>query len=147
MERINEIIDRYFEGTLSEGEEARLKVFLASPEGQASEYDEVRAVMGYFAVGRSLASQPMSKSKGRWLYTFTNSPALWRRVAAVAASLALLITIGINIYNKENICVSFVGGQKVTDKEVVMNDVDNILADLLADRMDMEEQLVNIFGE
>ena len=147
MERINEIIDRYFEGTLSEEEETRLKLFLASPEGQSSEYDEVRAVMGFFAVGRSMASRSRSMSKGRWSDKFTSRPALWRRVAAVAASLALLVTIGINIYNKENICVSFVGGQKVTDKEVVMNDVDNILADLLADRMDMEEQLVNIFGE
>ena len=38
-------------------------------------------------------------------------------------------------------------GQKITDKEVVMNDVDNILADLLSDRTDMEEQLTGIFGE
>ena len=135
MEKINEIIDRYFEGTLSDEEEARLKVFLASPQGQSSEYDDVRAVMGYFAVGKVMAHK-----------RHTNH-FIWSRVTAVAASLAILITLGINIYNKENICVSFVGGQKVTDKEVVMNDVDNILSDLLADRVDMEEQLVNIFGE
>lgn len=42
MKRIDEHIDRYFEGTLSEAEELRLKDFLASPEGQASEYDEAR---------------------------------------------------------------------------------------------------------
>ena len=137
MKKIDEIMDRYFEGTLSAEEETRLKVFLASTEGQSPEYDEVRAVMGYFAVGKAINNRAK----------IIRRPVLWRRVAAVAASLALLITIGINIYNKENICVSFVGGQKVTDKEVVMNDVDNILADLLADRVDMEEQLVNIFGE
>lgn len=55
MRQINEYIDRYFEGTLSEAEELRLRAFLASPEGQAPEYDEVRAVMGYFAVGKSLS--------------------------------------------------------------------------------------------
>ena len=137
MKKIDEIIDRYFEGTLSAEEEVQLKVFLASPEGQSSEYDEVRAVMGFFAVGKAIDNRAR----------IIRRPALWRRVAAVAAGLALLISIGINIYNKENICVSFVGGQKVTDKEVVMNDVDNILSDLLADRVDMEEQLVNIFGE
>ena len=137
MKKIDEIIDGYFEGTLSAEEEVQLKVFLASPEGQSSEYDEVRAVMGFFAVGKAIDNRAR----------IIRRPALWRRVAAVAAGLALLISIGINIYNKENICVSFVGGQKVTDKEVVMNDVDNILADLLADRVDMEEQLVNIFGE
>ena len=137
MKKIDEIIDRYFEGTLSAEEETRLKVFLASPEGQSSEYDEVSAVMGFFAVGKAIDNRAR----------IIRRPALWRRVAAVAAGLALLISIGIKIYNKENICVSFVGGQKVTDKEVVMNDVDSILSDLLADRVDMEEQLVNIFGE
>ena len=139
MKKIDEIIDGYFEGTLSAEEEVQLKVFLASPEGQSSEYDEVRAVMGYFSVGKAINNRTRTRT--------ADHPALWRRVAAVAAGLALLISIGINIYNKENICVSFVGGQKVTDKEVVMNDDDNILADLLADRVDMEEQLVNIFGE
>lgn len=47
---MNEYIKRYFDGTLSEAEELRLKDFLSSPEGQAPEYSEARAVMGYFAV-------------------------------------------------------------------------------------------------
>ena len=38
-------------------------------------------------------------------------------------------------------------GKKITDREVVMNDVDNILADLLSDRTDMEEQLNEFFGQ
>ena len=41
----------------------------------------------------------------------------------------------------------FVDGKKVTDKEVVMNDVDNILADLLSDRTGVEEQLNDFFGQ
>ena len=52
---MNEYIKRYFDGTLSEAEELRLKDFLSSPEGQAPEYSEARAVMGYFAVGKSLS--------------------------------------------------------------------------------------------
>ena len=51
------------------------------------------------------------------------------------------------LHNKTNICVSFVDGKKVTDKEVVMNDVDNILADLLSDRTGVEEQLNDFFGQ
>ena len=133
MERIDEMIERYFEATLSEEEETVLKAFLASPEGQAPEYDEVRAVMGYFAAGRVVrqAHQP---------YRLTN------RIVAIAASLAIIVTLGVNIYNKTNICVSFVDGI-VTDKEVVMNDVDNILADLLSDRTGVEEQLNDFFGQ
>lgn len=138
MERIDEMIERYFEATLSEEEETALKAFLASPEGQAPEYDDVRAVMGYFAAGRSveiLRSRPLPQ----------NDRKMWRRILAIAASLAIIITLGVSIYNRNNVCVSFVGGQKITDKEVVMNDVDNILADLLSDRTDMEELLNEFF--
>ena len=140
MKKIDELIEGYFEGTLSQDEETALKVFLASEEGQGPEYDEVRAVMGYFAAGRSveiLRSRPLPQ----------NDRKMWRRIRAIAASMAIIITLGINIFNQNNICVSFVGGKKITDREVVMNDVDNILADLLSDRVDMEEQLESIFGE
>ena len=138
MKKIDELIEGYFEGTLSQDEETALKVFLASEEGQGSEYDEVRAVMGYFAAGRSveiLRSRPLPQ----------NDRKVWRRILAIAASMAIIITLGVSIYNRNNVCVSFVGGQKITDKEVVMNDVDNILADLLSDRTDMEELLNEFF--
>lgn len=157
MKTIDEIIDGYFEATLSEEEETALKAFLASPEGQAPEYDEVRAVMGYFATGRSveiLRSRPLSqndKIHAPVILSETKdlrhrSP-LWRRVAAIAASLTIIVTLGVSLYNKNNVCVSFVDGRKVTDKEIVMNDVDNILADLLTDRTDMEELLNDFFDK
>ena len=142
MNKVNELIEGYFEGTLSQGEETALKVFLASEEGQGPEYDEVRAVMGYFAAGRSveiLRLRSLSQNDRKHV------PVIWRRIAAIAASLAIIITLGVGLYNKENICVSYVGGQKVTDKAVVMNDVDNILADLLSDRTDIEELLNDFF--
>lgn len=157
MERIDEMIERYFEATLSEEEETALKAFLASPEGQAPEYDDVRAVMGYFATGCSveiLRSRPLSqndKIHAPVILSETKdlrhrSP-LWRRVAAIAASLTIIVTLGVSLYNKNNVCVTFVDGRKVTDKEVVMNDVDNILADLLTDRTDMEELLNDFFDK
>ena len=157
MKKIDELIEGYFEGTLSQDEETALKVFLASDEGQAPEYDEVRAVMGYFAAGRSveiLRSRSLSqndKIHAPVILSETKdlrhrSP-LWRRVAAIAASLTIIVTLGVSLYNKNNVCVTFVDGRKVTDKEVVMNDVDNILADLLTDRTDMEELLNDFFDK
>ena len=144
MRQINEYIDRYFEGTLSEAEELRLKSFLASPEGQAPEYDEVRAVMGYFAVGKSLLRNDAKEYS--WMKGRRTLP-VWLRVAVAAVCAGIFITLGVNVYNKENICVSYVGGQKVTDKEVVMNDVDGILADLFSGGTDVDEQLNEIFGK
>ena len=140
MERIDEMIERYFEATLSEEEETALKAFLASPEGQAPEYDDVRAVMGYFAAGRSIEIL-RSRSLPQ------NGRKLWRRIAAIAASLTIIVTLGVSLYNKNNVCVTFVDGRKVTNKEIVMNDVDNILADLLTDRTDMEELLNDFFDK
>ena len=160
MKKIDELIEGYFEGTLSQDEETALKVFLASEEGQGPEYDEVRAVMGYFAAGRrfgspvdevedssaSLRSAPYpGKCSSEEPSTARKSTFRTKTLVAAAASMAIIITLGVSIYNRNNVCVSFVGGQKITDKEVVMNDVDNILADLLSDRTDMEELLNEFF--
>ena len=145
MNKVNELIEGYFEGTLSQDEETALKVFLASEEDQGPEYDEVRAVMGYFAAGRAVIFGNTKAITSR--RSLRLREIVWRRIAAIAASLAIIITLGVSLYNKTNVCVSYVSGQKITDKEVVMNDVDNILADLLSDRTDMEEQLTGIFGE
>lgn len=145
MKSVNELIEGYFEGTLSQDEETALKVFLASEEGQGPEYDEVCAVMGYFAAGRAVIFGNTKAITSRRILRLREI--VWRRIAAIAASLAIIITLGVSLYNKTNVCVSYVSGQKITDKEVVMNDVDNILADLLSDRTDMEEQLTGIFGE
>ena len=141
MRQINEYIDRYFEGTLSEAEELRLRAFLASPEGQAPEYDEVRAVMGYFAVGKSLSRKKTNEYSRK-----RSRRAVWLRVAA-AACAGIFITLGVSVYNTDNVCVAYVGGQKVTDREVVMNDVDCILADLFSGGTDVDEQLNEIFGK
>lgn len=144
MNKINEYIDRYFEGTLTEAEELKLKAFLSSPEGQASEYDEARAVMGYFAVGKSLSRKEADEYSRK---SISRHGSAWLRVAVAAVCAGIFITIGVNVYNKENVCVSYVGGQKVTDKEVVMNDVDGILADLFSGGTDVDEQLNEIFGK
>ena len=135
MKDYKEYIERYFEGMLSEDEELELKLFLTSEEGQGPEYDEARAVMEFFSTGCSVY-EPASVRK----------PDHVRRIVAVAASLVLLVTLGVNIYNSNNVCVKMSGGDRITDKEVVMNDVDNILADLMNEGTDVESQLNDLFG-
>lgn len=142
MKTINEYMDGYFEGRLSGQEELQLKSFLASDEGQSSEYDEIRAVMGFFAVGKRVAV-----SAGKTALPTSSGRPAWLRFAAIAAGLALLVTLGLNIHNNNNMCVKYADGQTITDKEVVMNDVDNILADLMNGGTDVETQLNDIFGK
>ena len=45
-----DLADRRFEGLLTEDEELELKSFLASTEDP--DFDEVKAVAGYFAMGK-----------------------------------------------------------------------------------------------
>lgn len=143
MKTINEYMDGYFEGRLSEQEERRLKSFLASDEGRSPEYDEIRAVMAFFAVGKNVAAA----DAGRTVLPAASGRPVWLRAAAVAAGLALLVTLGLNIHHNKNMCVKYADGQKITDKEVVMNDVDDILADLMNGGTDVETQLNDIFGK
>lgn len=135
MKDYKEYIERYFEGMLSEDEELELKMFLATDEGQGPEYDEARAVMGFFSTGCKVY-EPAPARK----------PVQVRRIVAIAASLVLLVTLGVNIYNSNNICVKMSGENRITDKEVIMNDVDNILADLMSEGTDVEGQLNDLFG-
>ena len=48
-----DLAERYFQAETSEEEEARLRKFLCSIEGQDSRFDEVRATMSYLHVCRS----------------------------------------------------------------------------------------------
>ena len=137
MKDYKEYVERYFDGDLSEAEEQEFKLFLASGQGQGSEFDEVRAVMGFFSAGCSLYEPARESGK----------PYRVRRIVAVAASLALLVTLGINIYNRANLGVKFAGNQRITDKEVIMNDVDDMLADLMGEATDVEGQLNELFGQ
>lgn len=134
MKDYKEYADRYFEGMLSDSEEQELKDFLASPEGAAKEYDELRAVMSFFAVGRGLADK---KKRAYSIYS---------RIAVAAACLVTLFGIGLGIYNRKNVCVTFYKGAKITDKAVVMNDVESTLAELMSSDTGVYDQLSDFFN-
>lgn len=131
MKNIDEYIEAYFEGTLSESGEKRLKAFLSSKAGQAPEYDEIRAVTGYFAMG---ARDRQETPRG-----------IWRRYAAVAAALILVAGVGMQRKGRENVCVAFVGNHKVADKQLVINDMEKTLADLVCAGPDVEQELSEFF--
>lgn len=77
------LIARYFDGTTTEEEERRLRRFLASPES-AGRYDDVRAVVGFFAVGRQVHTHRLAKRR----------PFRPARHWVAAASLLLLLSGG-----------------------------------------------------
>lgn len=124
MRTFDEHITRYFEGRTSPEEEQELAAFLASPVGQGAEYDEVRAVMAYFSVGKALRTAAPGVKK--------QMPARSRfaRIAAAAAVVALLAGTGISLHRNKEI-----------------TEMKNTLAELLTDdsRPDVSEGLGEIF--
>lgn len=109
------LIQRYFEAETTEAEENELRSFLSTSPGLDSRYDEVRVVMGYLAVGRSLNKKKMARRPSRMIRTM--------RHVGVAASLALMIGF-VSFYWSDLISeresyVAYVDGNKITDHAIV----------------------------
>ncbi len=128
-----DLTDRWFDALLSPGEERELKAFLAGTEDP--DFDEVKAVMGYFVTGKALASRRPSSRPGRRL--------AWTAVA-VAASVALVIAIGLN--HRQNQCYMLAQGVKLTDEETVLQDMETTLSDLFGAGEDVGAQLFDLLN-
>lgn len=108
----DQLVERYFEALTTETEERRLRRFLCSPEGADPRYDDVRAVMGFLAVGRQTLRRPARVRPARRVLHW-----------AAAAALLLLAAGGAGWWitdRQRNVCVAYVDGHRVTDTETVM---------------------------
>ncbi|MBE6288273.1 MAG: hypothetical protein E7099_08855 [Mediterranea massiliensis] len=133
------LAQRYFEAETTLAEEAALKQFLATAEAEGSEFDELRAVMGYLSVGRKLHRQPLAKAK--------NHRPIWWAAAAIVTLLLLLPPIQ-GLWDEKNVCVAYVGGQKVSDTNKVMALMHQTLQGMKVEEPDMtmQGQLQDIFN-
>lgn len=139
MDRIDKLVDAWFEGTITERDEQRLKRFLSRPEGSGTEYDEIRAVMGFFSEGRR-----HYPAAGK-----TVAFPRWAKALAAACSLAAAFLAGslVSFDRDDAICFSLVGGKTVTEESIVMEEVENTLADLFSGHDSIDEQLNDFFNK
>ena len=132
-----DLAERRFEGLLTEAEELELKSFLASTEDP--DFDEVKAVAGYFAMGKGLAegrpaatARPLARGAGfRW-------------AAALAACLALVLAIG--LYHRQNDCYVLAYGEKSTDVQQAFDDMSATLEGIFGESEDVGEELSDLFN-
>lgn len=129
-----DLTDRWFDALLSPGEERELKAFLAGTEDP--DFDEIKAVMGYFVTGKALASRRPSSRPGRRL--------AWTAVA-VAASVALVVAVGLR--PRQNECYILAHGEKTTDPRRVLESMSSTLSGLFSTGEDVEAQLSDLFDE
>ena len=132
-----DLAERRFEGLLTETEELELKSFLASTEDP--DFDEVKAVASFFAVGKGLAAgrpaataRPLARGAGfRW-------------AAALAACLALVLAIG--LYQRQNDCYVLAYGEKSTDVQQAFDDMSATLEGIFGESEDVGEELSDLFN-
>ena len=92
-----DLAERWFDALLTEDEERELKAFLAGTDDP--DFDEVKAVAGFFATGKAVAAEKVSVDAHRPSVSLRFR---WAAAAAVAASLALIAAIG--LYHRQNDC-------------------------------------------
>lgn len=138
------LIERYFEAQTTAEEEAALRRFLCSPQGSAPRYDEVRAVMGFLAVGHSLHQRSAVRT--------ARPKPLWHRVAGIAASVVLVIGFLVAGWHAlsadKEVYVAYVDGRKITDRDEVLRLMHISFDEVAMDepQAEMEAQLGDMFS-
>lgn len=133
-----DLAERRFEGLLTEVEELELKSFLASTEDP--DFDEAKAVAGYFAMGKALAegrpaatARPLARGAGlRW--------------AAALAAACLVLVLAIGLYHRQNDCYVLAYGEKSTDEQLAFDDMSATLEGIFGESEDVGEELFDLFN-
>lgn len=135
------LAERYFDALTDEEEELRLREFLATPEADSDKFNDIKAVMGYLSYGKKLqrAASKTTERKGA-------GNRRWSIAAAITAAI-VLGTAWLNSNMQQDICIAYINGQKITDKEMVMSYMHHTLAQVTrgTEEFYIEKQLGNIF--
>ena len=136
--------ERYFEGLTTKDEERLLRQFLTTEEAQSEDFEELRAVMGFLAMGKVEHKKKVIP--------------LWRRPAVVkwSAAACFLILVGVGIvhltsrtnslsettpyvaeapvpHTPTTTYVAYIDGSQTTDKAEVIAQMHGIMADINAE--------------
>ena len=138
------LVERYFEAETTEAEEAALRRFLCTPQGGAPRYDEVRAVMGFLAVGRSQQASAVPQKKGRSIRLQT--------LGRIAAAVIVAVGVGLAAWHTQSkpteVCIAYVDGRESTDREAVIALMTGTMQEVLAEdpTAEMEAQMSEMFS-
>lgn len=147
---IRTLTERFFDGETSLAEERRLYQLYSEAKTLPADLEALREMM--LDLGRLDAQIPTLSTQiptpnpsggvgggylGVWL--------------SLAASLLLLFTLGSMWYGyeRQNECVAYVYGERVTDRELVMHEMQTAMTSLAADdaTATMEQQMKELFAE
>ena len=162
---IRTLTERFFNGETTLAEEHRLYQLYSEAESLPADLEELREMMADL---RRLSPLPLPAERG--VITHRNqkdillpsiqggagggSSAPSRRGwgwISIAASLLLFFTLGSMWYGyqQKNECVAYVYGERFTDRELVMHEMQTAMASLTTDdaTATMEQQMKELFSE
>lgn len=154
---IHKLIDAYFDCTLSEQEEQRLKRMLATTDEDTADVREAKAVLGVFAMERKLSqgtqirnSALASPSVVFPRFAIPHHRKRIVRYAAAAVAVFAIVIGGVKYveYKEDNTCVMYVNGEKISNEKTVLAQMKGQMDDIseAADNTDhtMSSQLDDI---
>ena len=111
--------EKYFDALTTNEEEKALTQFLESDAANSPAFNEIKAVMGYLSIGRSITQKAKSKTRR------IGSAIQWASVAACTAAIAILGTsIALHATQatpgSKDIYYAYIDGKEYTDEEFVM---------------------------
>ena len=130
--------ERYFEGLTTKEEERLLRQFLTTEMAQTEDFEELRAVMGYLAVGKEVHKK---KAVPLW-----RSPEVVRWSAA--ACLVILGGVGLLHLMPRTTYVAYIDGRRTTNKMEVIAQMHSVMSDVNADTptSEMEASMSNLLN-
>lgn len=141
--RIRTLTDRFFDGTTTLEEEQELYDYYRREQALPADLAQLRRLFLDFAAVQ-FADEPAAERQAP-------APRRWLRWA-VAACAALLIATGAAVWlnsgqQGDDECVAYIYGERTTDRDVVLGEMQKTMAAVADDGSDeVEEQLKMMFG-
>lgn len=132
------LYNRYLEAETSVKEEQELKAFLA--ETDSPRFDEAKAVLGFFVCGRQCIAAQETVAAGLdavAVQSVQNKTVLrfvpGRRMLKYAAAVAVVCVAAATVYfSRPTAYVLYANGEKNTDRNVVIDEMENDMEMMLA---------------
>ena len=141
--RIRTLTDRFFDGTTTLEEEQELYDYYRREQALPADLAQLRRLFLDFAAVQ-FTDEPAAERQAP-------APRRWLRWA-VAACAALLIATGAAVWlnsgqQGDDECVAYIYGERTTDRDVVLGEMQKTMAAVADDGSDeVEEQLKMMFG-
>ena len=148
--RIRTLTERFFEGETTLAEEKELYEYYRSGEVPADLLPLRTMFLGLEAVGMK-QEEPEQKEVPLPLNATSHMPTsrkpiIWKWITAAAAVVVLLISGASLFWKQQNECVAYIYGEKCTDQDVIMHELERNIGMMTEGQNDIESQLNEMFN-